>query len=174
MLEDEYADSRQRYELLHLLETAHGRAARDNSNISSTVAQMAYAGSGSVTQAIVAAIMTTGDLHAPIEEAYYNLNEASDEYLAAIGIVAGFGNSFFKESVDPAFQEVFEVLIQHYPLIAERIKHIQQVAKIEHLFPNAALITAGCLSVLGLPKEMGIALFIKYRVQAWTDLCIGV
>jgi citrate synthase len=127
-----------------------------------------------MAQAISAAIMTTGSLHAPIEEAYYNLVEASDEYLSSIEVVAGFGNSFFKDRIDPSFQPVYHYLSRYYPQYIVRIEHIQKVAQIEHLFPNAAIITACCLSALDMPKELGIALFVKYRVQAWTELCLEV
>jgi len=167
---NEYADDRQR--LLALLEQSHDTAARDNGNISSTVARMAYAGSGSIAQSIAAAILTTGERHAPIEEAYYNLTKASDDYLMSLGIVEGFGNSFFKDKIDPAFQPTYDYLKKHHPALVNRILYIQKVAHIEHLFPNAAIITAACLVVCDLPPIYGMALFIKYRVSAWVDSCL--
>lgn len=172
MPDNEPANMGQRHELLELLGAAHYQAAKSNGNISSTVATLAYIGSGSMAQAISAAIMTTGELHAPIEDAYYNLMEAGDEYLESLGIIQGFGNSFFKDRIDPAFQPVYDYIAEHYPHYILRIQHIQKVAQIEHLFPNAAIITAMCLSVCDLPASMGIALFIKYRVQAWSELCL--
>jgi citrate synthase len=133
---------------------------------------LAYIGSGSITQAIASGLLTTGHLHAPIEEAYFNLVQASDEYLQSADRVEGFGNSFYKDSIDPAFQPLFDVIAQNHPELVKRVFHIQKVAQIEHLFPNAAIITAMCLVICGLPPEYGMALFIKYRVSAWADLCL--
>jgi hypothetical protein len=136
--------------------------------------KLAYIGSGNITQAIASGLLTTGELHAPIEDAYFNLTQASDEYLQSLDRVEGFGNSFFKDSIDPSFQPVYDVISKDYPHLIDRLSHIQRVSEIEHLFPNAAIITSMCLVACGLPPEYGVALFVKYRVSAWADLCLEV
>ncbi len=90
-----------------------------NPSISHNAFLQAFEGSGSITQAIAAALLTTGRKHAPITEARGLLNIYRRDSLAATRIVQqalmdnvkipGLGNSFYKDEIDPLFMESYEV-----------------------------------------------------------------
>lgn len=163
--------------LLDSLMRAHRTAALNNRNASTTGAVNAWFGSRRCGAAIASAILTTGEVHAPLSRARWNLRNLAVEDVArtiAEGKrIAGFGNSFFKDGIDPAFAETFD-LLKPYELIWGRIIVLQNAlwAADKRIWPNAALITAAVCEIVGWPDGAEDLLFVFGRASAWTERMI--
>lgn len=162
--------------ILGLLEVAHYVAAMKNENASSQIAVTTYMASGSITHAIAAATLAQGALHAPISQARALL-DAPDPVLTACAIadrgerVPGYGNSFYKGCIDPAFEPAFNALPEDTRI--RLFKIIQNAKPEEHdLAPNAAIITAAVMKHCGVPAGMEPAVFTFCRIPAWVRLCV--
>ena len=160
----------QHQELLSELEAAHFRAALSNENTSSAVAVATYKASGDMGKAIAAASLAQGGLHAPITQARALLDAefplgVMQTILQRGERVPGFGNSFYKNRIDPSFQALYDEL--PFSVRAE----IERLAPF-NLWPNAAIITAAVAKIADLPAGIEPAIFIYCRVPAWTQLCM--
>lgn len=181
-------NSEQTLELRHLIVQAHYDAAMNNpGNISAVVAVSAYQGSGNPYQAIAAGILSMGGMHAPIDSARslvrrirqdYKQAERSILYLLDNKIkIPGFGNSFYKDKIDPSFHAAYN----QYMAIAGEGNPIDIISQIVNgyfrskaqdtfLYPNAAIITAAIAELLELPPGQEIVLALEGRIRAWVIL----
>jgi citrate synthase len=165
-------------ELLQSVFDAHDMAARNNQNASSGAAVNAFFGSAQLTNAIASAILTLGDAHGPIGPArfvYEKFDERSLKSAILSGMkIPGFGNSFFKDSIDPAWSRVREIIEVDFKKANDRIKQlhgwIKEVGKDVH--PNAALYSAVICNELGMIHGSESAIFVLARTAAWTSLCM--
>jgi hypothetical protein len=136
--------------LLEALVRAHYVAARDNANLSKRVVAETAAGSGDFTKAAVAGILSFGGLHGPLVQARHLLRTATPKDVSAILSdaslrIPGWGNSFFKDRIDPAWDDVVVLLRQRS--IWRRIEMIDTVIR-EHgktIYPNAGVLSAACM-----------------------------
>lgn len=164
-------------ELVENLFACHRVAARANQNASSVAAQIAWHGSRNMTQAIIAALATTGETHAPVAEvrsflffdlpnAFWPINISS---LVAHGHrIAGFGNSFYKDQVDPAFHPIEARCREFCPQLNIIQKELWKCGK--KIYPNAAAFTAIVAEKIGLRTGCEILLFALPRLAVWADL----
>jgi citrate synthase len=159
--------SPQTRELVEAVILAHQRSARENQNMSSFSAVNAFCGSGSFRQAVVAAMMTLGQRHGPVDEACRNISQFP--YFNAEGKVAGYGNSFFKDG-DPAWKQVEEIVMRNLPNTIALIQASNP--KPDKLKPNAAMWTAVACIEAGIPEGFGELFFIMARIPVWAELCI--
>lgn len=168
--------------LLTSLQQAHKQAALNNiNNASRAVCLTAYQGSGNPIQALAAGLLTTGDKHAPIIKTRKDL-EFFQRYSGWVYDMDSFfkfngvGNSFYKDGIDPSFQEVYEryISLSKDPLLSEYCSNINEVLKINGkkvtLYPNAAGITAAIAILLNLPPLWELKAFAKGRIDAWIEL----
>jgi citrate synthase len=168
----------EKLELLQAVFDAHDMAARNNQNASSGAAVNAFFGSAQLTNAIASAILTLGDAHGPIGPArfvYEKFDERSLKSAILSGMkIPGFGNSFFKDSIDPAWSRVREVIEVDFKKANDRIKQLhgwmKEVGKDVH--PNAALYSAVICNELGMIHGSESAIFVLARTAAWTSLCM--
>lgn len=164
-------------ELYAALLQAHSIAATENDNVSLVVADAVYRGSGNMVQALAAAALSQGAVHAPIEAARELLrmgDNAADEACAAIEQgckVPGFGNAFYPDG-DPAFFPVEAIIKERYPDVAAMIDNIRG-ANPKLPPPNAAMWTAAVLEIMGLPIGIGPAVFIAARVRQWAEALLA-
>ena len=158
-------------ELVEILIEAHQKAARDNSNASSQLAIVATQGSHDFSKGVIAAIASTGGGHAPLLQARQVYRYATKEWVEQQKIVPGFGNSFHKDKIDPAFDEVMDILRENFPEAARRIDELHGWVK--KVYPNAALITAAVCEICGVPDGLESALFIISRVPMWAAQVVG-
>ena len=172
--------TRQRLALLQAVFDAHDRAARNNQNASSGAAMNAFIGSGILANGIASAVMTLGHRHGPITEARL-VYEEIDEWALKTGVenqarIAGFGNSFFKDRIDPAWNEVAEIIERQFPNANARIKQLRTWLSEcgKNLFPNAAMYTAVACSELEMVHGSEAAIFVIARTAAWTSSCIAL
>jgi citrate synthase len=166
--------------LLQAVFDAHDKAARNNQNASSGAAMNAFIGSGILANGIASAVMTLGHRHGPITEARLIYEEIC-EWALKTGVenearIAGFGNSFFKDSIDPAWNEVAEIIERQFPNAHARIKQLQTWLSEcgKNLFPNAAMYTAVACSELDMIHGSEAAIFVIARTAAWTSSCISL
>jgi citrate synthase len=168
----------EKLELLQAVFDAHDMAARNNQNASSGAAVNAFFGSAQLTNAIASAILTLGDAHGPIGPArfvYEKFDERSLKLAILSGMkIPGFGNSFFKDSIDPAWSRVREIIEVDFKKANDRIKQLhgwmKEVGKDVH--PNAALYSAVICNELGMVHGSESAIFVLARTAAWTSLCM--
>jgi citrate synthase len=154
-------------ELVEALIEAHQTAALHNSNASSQIAQVATAGSHDFSKGVIAAIASTGGGHAPLSQARQVYRYATQEWVAQQKIVPGFGNSFYKDKVDPAFENVLNILTEKFPSARKRIDELHGWVK--KVYPNAALITAAVCEICEVPDGLESSLFILSRVPVWAQ-----
>ena len=165
-------------ELLQAVFDAHDMAARNNQNTSSGAAVNAFFGSAQLTNAIASAMLTLGDAHGPIGPArfvYEKFDERSLKSAIESGMkIPGFGNSFFKDSIDPAWSRVREIVDVDFPRASGRINQLHGWMKEagKNLHPNAALYSAVICNELGMIPGSESAIFILARTAAWTSLCV--
>ena len=168
----------QKLELLQAVFDAHDMAARNNQNSSSGAAVNAFFGSAQITNAIASAILTLGDAHGPIGPArfvYERFDERALKSAIEAGMkIPGFGNSFFKDKIDPAWSRVSELIKSDFSNANARIEQLHGWMKEagKNVHPNAALYTAVVCSELGVIPGAESAIFILARTAAWTSLCI--
>lgn len=161
--------------LLQLCFVCHAAAARANDNLSGAIVQNAMRGSGSFRQAVCAGVLSTGDIHAPIGRARAVLrgltaSEAEEAVRSGL-LIAGYGNAFFKDRIDPSFQPLADALRDVAPDLWETIVGIQSaIDRAGHaLFPNAAILTAAVCEIVGVPDGIEDSLFIMARLPVWAQ-----
>jgi citrate synthase len=162
--------------LMELLMDAHTAAAmRDNA--STTAFILAVKGSGSFTQALCAALMTTGDLHAPIAQARDILAAGTESGVKSTvrrgGKIPGYGSSLVKSKPDYAFEHVDTRLQAAHSDMYTRVWDVQRwvsEAKGVDLYPNAACYTAAVCELTDVPHGAEISLFVHGRMPAYVHL----
>lgn len=162
--------------LLNALSDAHGACVWRN-NASTMALQQAAGGSGRLCNALVAALSTLGVNHGPIEEAHALLGaddrrEEARKILALGRKVPGWGNSFIRDGIDPAFQEVDQCLQAEFPAWYGRLTEITGYlhAAGKSVWPNPGGYTAIAALVLGMPGNLSPALFVGARLWEWVRL----
>lgn len=157
--------------------SAHAQSAF-RTNVSSETALITAAGSGSYTQAIAGAILSTGGHHAPLIETYRLLEDRSTmikrcwEMLRRGDKVPGWGNSFVKGAKDPLWIVVDELLKIGWP---DCTQNLDEVTRFLHenrknVFPNPSAYTATVAIALKMPAELCPWLFIRGRLDWWSKI----
>ena len=166
-------------ELLRRVEIAHIQSAYRN-NVSSNVCSTIAIASESYTNSIIGAIASLGAKHGPIEDAYDFLIGENPPEMATIiakmgGKIPGWGNSFIKGEHDPFWLPVREALAQFYPSAANLIDMVTESLHDagKQLYPNPACYTAMTAILVELPKTAASYLFIKSRLDAWTEIFLS-
>src|SRR5579885_2130433 len=118
--------------LLEALIKAHYMAARDNANLSKQIVGEMTLGSADFSKAAVAGLLSLGGIHGPVVQARNLLRNATPEKISATLAdkslrIPGWGNSFFKDKIDPAWNDVVALLKQRP--IWQKIQMIDAVVK---------------------------------------------
>lgn len=159
-------------DLLEALIRAHYVAARDNANLSKQVVGETAAGSGDFTKAAAAGLLSFGAIHGPVAQARNLLRNATPEKISSILSdkslrIPGWGNSFFKDRIDPAWDEVV-VLLKQRP-IWQTIEMIDAVVKShgKNLHPNAGIFSAACMEEMQWIDGTEMVIFLVARSPVW-------
>jgi len=161
--------------LVNALYIAHA-ACVHRSNCSTMALIQAAGGSGSLTQAYIAALATLGTMHGPVEEAWEFLRAGIampiEFRLGGTQKIPGWGNSFVKGRIDDAFLPVDQCLEQHFPRNHSRLREITDAlhARGKNIYPNPAAYTALTALVLGMPRHLAPMLFVQARIEAWAQV----
>lgn len=158
--------------MLRLIFEAHSKAATENYNLSSVAFQCAVGGGALIPGCFAAAISSVGLIHAPVTSARSIIftDPKWKQLLAMNRRVPGFGNSFFKDGIDPAFQKAYDHLPDHFKQLFTEISDAIFEFKKVRLYPNAAAITAAAAEHLGLPEGGEFLIFLIGRGAGWIKL----
>jgi citrate synthase len=162
-------------ELIGAVLAAHRKAALENENVSSIALCLNASVQAAFPQCVASALQTLGGpVHGPAQDAreliYGWDDEEIHEFLVDGNIIPGWGNSFFKEGIDPAWAEVDALLRLKYAEHLERVDAITALVsdvKGTPLFPNAAAFTGVTAHVVGIPIGLEMLLVILGRLPAW-------
>lgn len=161
--------------MLSALNAAHEASAL-RGNPSHEALKLATVGSGSYVQAIAAALMTLGGLHAPLAATCALLRtgnplERAKTLLAEKKRVPGWGNGFVKDRADPIWEPVDRVLREYAPESMREVdaitQHLHETGK--RLYPNPSCYTAVVAIALRIPDEASPYLFVSARLNAWSE-----
>ena len=178
-------------ELCEALEQAHHDAAVNNNNISKNVCLAAWEGSGDPMKGVTAGLSSIGGKHGPLSETrqllyMFRINPDGAKRMFDAEVrngnkIPGVGNSFFKESIDPAFNEVYLKYIEMCQILGSR-NHVLEYSEAVSasvnrfkdnsitLYPNAALLTAGVADLLNMLPFYENWFFISGRTRAWLEI----
>jgi len=162
--------------LATVIQCHEGSAVSNRSNLSNVVVLEAGFGSLDFGNSVIAGLASLGGLHAPIagaRRALYGLSFGELEQCIKTGeIVPGWGNSFFKDDIDPSWK-CFDVLLkQKYPIESEKLERRTRLFW-EHgrkVYPNAASYSAIACELLGINKGLEVLPFILGRLAVWAEL----
>jgi hypothetical protein len=160
--------------LYSLQQEAHANSALANDNLSSAfVINMARVGK-SYTEAIATAILSLGNIHGPVKEAreilYRTDNSDIESALDSGLLIPGFGNAFYKDGIDPAWNKYEKELKLNWKEHADRIEAVRELIKTKkqiEIFPNPAAFTAVVAELLDVAPGTEISLAISARIVAW-------
>lgn len=163
--------------LLDAVLVAHARSA-SRGNLSGQVAEAAAIGSGSYTQAICAAMLTTGGVHAPLAQTMHILEkpewaaERARQLLEKGRKVPGWGNSFIKGRKDDLWIPVDEILDREFEKLSSGILRVTWLLheRKKMIFPNPSAYTAATALALGIPPQLAPWIFFRGRLDAWTEM----
>jgi citrate synthase len=164
--------------LLGLTVIAHQQACTNNQNASKEICKCVAKCGGRIEGGIASAILSLGGTHAPLADAR-EMYLRGNHFLISKKLsensnykVPGFGNSFFRDSVDPAWIPVDSFLKESFPLSRDKITQLKndvELATGKRLFPNAALFTAAVCEICEIPIGMESSIFILSRLPIWMD-----
>lgn len=175
--------------ILETLFAAHRRAGERNQNLSKAMAVRAVtAGGDRFNSAVIAAVASMGGQHAPVWQTRnvwhhlrYGLTEPGKlrEFILTVVeenvILPGWGNSFYKDKIDPAWQSFDDQLREKFsPKDAVVVRLITQVlhqAGKTTLYPNAALYTAIAADLIDLPHGVESLLVLMPRLPVLAGAC---
>ena len=167
--------------LLDTLSSCHQNAAIVNNNASSAALMNAAVCNATFEHAVASALLTFGSKHGPTTAArdllYVDTKEEIIERLEGGEILPGFGNAFYKKSIDPAFVPLDHLLRETYPQDNEKIDRVAKLifkVKGRALYPNPAAYTAICSDLVGLMRGTEIMLVIACRLPAWSRQYVSV
>lgn len=161
---------------LSLILNAHEQCAmRDN--ISTVTLRNAAIGSGSYTNAVAAALLTVGAVHAPLIQAYsfiaqFNPDEVGEfaRHIEMGGLVPGWGSDFAKNGPDELLKPIADCIAEFFPLIDAKIQRITDElhARSKMVWPNLACYTAAVGMAIEIPLPILPWLMIQGRLAFWT------
>lgn len=162
--------------LVKALYHAHFHAARANASLSTSAFVAVQEATGDPVRGVIAGLSGFGQgIHGPLTEARRQifLEDAPARRVRILRgeKIAGFGNSFFKDKVDPSFQPVVDLLrdqSQYAQILA--VQHELSEIKNLTLFPNAAALSAAVAELVGLPLGREAQLVLPARVAGWLSL----
>jgi citrate synthase len=166
--------------LLDTLSWCNQSAALTNNNASSAALTNAAGCDSRFEHAVASALLTFGTKHGPTTEArrllYDTENEEIITRLEDGEILPGWGNAFYKKSIDPAFVPLDHLLRETYSSHHDRLDEIATlVFKVRGrvLYPNAASYNAICAEIVCFAWGLEIMLPIMCRLPAWGKQFLG-
>jgi citrate synthase len=164
--------------LVDALSKAHNKSCF-RPNVSSETVLSTAAGSGSLTTAIAAALLTTGYRHAPIYETVMFLSledpaQVTETILQAGNKIPGWGGAFQKNSPDPIWAGLDVALGDYNPPLHAKMDAVTAVLGKhgKNIYPNPSAYTAAVAITLQMPPALAVYLFIIGRLDGWCQLAL--
>jgi hypothetical protein len=154
---------------------AHRASGYSNASLSKVLVNLIGQSSGSFAHSVTAGMMALGKKHGPIAQARDDIlytTPASVAVLVKDGIkIAGFGNTFFKDQIDPSWSEVVTILRTSYPETWAKVQALQDAlhAAGKTLYPNPGGLSAAACIATELERGLEEAIFVMPRMQVWLD-----
>jgi len=84
--------------------------------------------------------------------------------------IPGYGNSFYKDGIEPAFLPVEEELRKAEPVLAGKLDLMTEfIHKMDKkIYPNPSIFTCATAIVEGVPREAIGFLVVQARLWEWT------
>ena len=167
-------------ELTDALLKAHAEVAL-RGNPSHHALILAAQGSANYFNALTAVFSTYGGIHGPLAGTYDLLlnPDPCAEITMRLDLgyqIPGYGNSFYKDGVEPAFQPVEAELRKVNPTLAGKIdlmtEFIHGLGK--KIYPNPSTFTCAVAITEGIQKEAVGFLVVQARLVPWTREFIRV
>ncbi len=166
--------------LLDTLSWCHQQSTLHNNNASSAALANAASCGAKFEHALASALLTFGEKHGPTTAArdliYMDTDEEIIDKLENGEVLPGFGNSFHKKSIDPAFVPLDHLIREEYSLDSELLDRVAKLifkVKGKSLYPNPAAYTAVCSQLVGMARGTEIMLVIACRLPAWGRQYLG-
>lgn len=178
-----YAKSESNLRTEHLLDLvleAQYKLGMNDNCLSTGVFKANYLATSSMPSAIASAILTLNGLHAPIQDAR-DVFDFYDEYLIMQDLkdgkkIAGFGNAFDKDGIDPTWTSVKGYLIDEFFEEYKRLMDLQSMVNYcrkklkpdcKDIYVNPAMYTAILCSLYNFLRGSELSLFIQARLPCW-------
>ena len=163
----------------NIIKMHHECAMRNNAS-SEVIKAMAQLGK-EFGDAVAAALLTTGGIHAPVKEAQeeFSIFRNNDRLSEDIDKVPGFGSAWYKNQPDPVIEDFFNTLPDTCDEGAELVATVEEYTDAvqrmyeRFIYPNAGLATAVANIALKRPSNMAMGLVIQGRISAWEELYIA-
>jgi len=168
-------------ELMRAHDAAHDQCARRQNPSTAALIQVAH-GNGTFANAVAAAMLTLGGKHGPLTQTQQFLERTitlpavhAHTIMREGGLVPGWGNSFVKGEHDSIWADVDCLLQDHQPGLSKTIASVTDVLHRlgKKVYPNPSCYTAACAIVMGIPASACSMLFLKARLQAWTEIFLA-
>lgn len=160
--------------LLRAIVDGHVKADVANNNASRAITEIALRTSGSFINGVCSGMLSLGGAHGPLREARWAFRNETRESVcekAKAGIkIPGFGNDFFKDKIDPSWDEVLQVFYDDFPEVYKKLMELQAGLwdADKKVYINAAGFTAAACEILELPSGSEEALlFFPRAVVRW-------
>ena len=130
--------------------------------------------------AVAAALLSTGGLHAPVQEAQqeFELWRVTGKIPEDLDKLPGFGSAWYKGEPDPDVETFMTTLRttcdEGDSICNDMVEYTKQVQEFfdKKIWPNAGLATALANFALKRHPTLGIGLVIQGRLPAWEELYI--
>jgi citrate synthase len=166
----------QEKELIQALGRAHHKSVF-RENASTAVMMITADAAKDLGKAIAAAILTTGALHAPIEDTIQFLQEPYPAHLvfhilAENRKVPGWGGNFQKDQIDPIWAEVDHLVREFSPELRAKLDAVtgRLAESGKPVLPNPSAYTACVAIILKMPPKLAPYLFIAGRLPGWAEI----
>lgn len=161
-------------ELVDAMFYAHSKSVARGNVSSETFFQVA-SGSWQYCNALAAAILSVGGMHAPLADTIDVLSsEKPAIYASVLDKVPGWGNSFEKRVPDVMWLEVAALIKHGWPDMHQKLEEVTQYLKTKELFPNPSAYTSAVAIIIGLPKSIAPMLFVMGRLEAWSGMFLAL
>lgn len=167
----------ERDQLLNAVMEAHLKSTMNNdTNVSSMALKQSAAVGKGFPEALASAMLTLGNVHGPITQARHLLYAADNDFIvSALGdgaILPGYGHDFHKDGIDPAWEEVNELMEDAFPKHHARIWEVADLiekAKEQKIYPNPGVFTAATAEIIEIPFGTEHSIVVMGRMPAWTQ-----
>lgn len=162
-----------RVRLLSAVWKAQRDSALDNAdNVSNCTARIVAEASRSGSNAIFAAMLSLGGMHAPLIQAREVIFGTIPPPVLPGGVlIPGFGNSFHA-GIDPNWVALADIIRNEYPTVWAPIEHWSALLKEsgKPFAPNPAGLTAAVAELVGWPRGFEFLLLVMPRMTVWARL----
>jgi citrate synthase len=148
-------------------------------NVSSVVFANTMAVTDDFGKSVAAAILTTGEKHAPIKQTIWFLTqphpeEAVENMLSNNQKIPGWGGTFQKFGRDPIWKNMDRLISELHPELSKKLVAVTDVLILhgKTIYPNPSAYTACVAIAIAMPPGVASYLFIAGRLTGWAQIAL--